>query len=429
MKAVIMAGGKGTRLKEISGDVPKPMVKINGKPILEYQIDSLRESGITDIVLIVGYLGDVVKEYFKDGSSFGVSIRYITEDVPLGTAGALYYLKEETEDFFLVFGDLILDIDWMRFMSFHKAHGAYITLFGHPNAHPYDSDIIEQDGDGRVMRILPKNEPRDFYYHNFVNAGIYCVSPKALDKIEAPEKIDLEKNVIASLIPNGKVYVYKSTEYIKDAGTPDRFKSIGEDIKRGTVGAKNLKKEQKCIFLDRDGTLNEYVGFMRNIDDFNLISGVSDAIKKVNESGYLSIVATNQPVIARGEVTFEELDDIHKKLEVELGKGGAYIDDLYFCPHHPDSGFEGEVKELKIDCDCRKPKTGMLVKASKDHNISLSSSWFIGDTTSDIKTGINAGMKTCLLRTGIAGKDAKYDVTPDMICDTLNEAVEKILAQ
>ena len=430
MHAIIMAGGKGTRLSSIAPNIPKPMIQVLGKPVLEYQIDSLRRSNIEDITLIVGYKKEVVKNYFGDGQKLGVRINYIEENEPLGTAGALWYIKNEQnghEDFILLFGDLMLDIDFNRFMTFHKKHKALITLFAHPNTHPYDSDLLVINENSKVTKILAKNIERSFYYHNFVNAGVYCVNMAALTQIQQPEKLDLEENIITSLIHQGSVYAYKSTEYIKDMGTPERFEAVLADVNNGVVAVRNLKKKQKAIFLDRDGTINEYVGFLKNINDFKLLPSVSLALAKANASSFLTIVATNQPVIARGEITFQELDEIHKKMETELGKRGVYIDDIFYCPHHPDKGYNGEISVLKIDCNCRKPKIGMLKQAVEKYNIDLSSSWFIGDTTLDIQTGKNAGMNTILLKTGEAGKDKKYDATPDYTANNLLEAINYIM--
>jgi D-glycero-D-manno-heptose 1,7-bisphosphate phosphatase len=174
-------------------------------------------------------------------------------------------------------------------------------------------------------------------------------------------------------------------------GTPERFHQVEADFRNGVVQAKNLHNKQKIIFLDRDGTINKYVGFLRDIDDFELIDGASEAIKQINQSGYLAIVVTNQPVIARGEVSWEELHEIHKKMETLLGKDGAYIDGIYICPHHPDKGFEGERPEYKFDCDCRKPKPGLLLQAAKDFNINLSESIIIGDSEKDVEAGNNVG--------------------------------------
>lgn len=427
MRAVIMAGGKGTRLASLNAEIPKPMFPVTGRPILEYQIESLVKSGVKDITLIVGYLKEIIKEHFGNGSKFGVRINYIEESEPLGTAGALYYLKNEPDDFILVFGDLILDIDFNRFMSFHKEHESTITLFGHPNSHPYDSDVIEVGENHRVSGIISKKIKRNFYYHNFVNAGVYCVNPRALDNITIPQKVDFENQFIKGLIKEGRVFVYKSTEYVKDMGTPDRLAEVSADIKNGVVSDRSLKQKQKAIFLDRDGTVNEYVGFLRDIDNFRLLPGVAEAIAKINASSYLAIIATNQPVIARGEVTFQELDEIHKKMETELGKGGSYLDDIFFCPHHPDKGYQGEVAELKMYCDCRKPKIGMLIEAAEKYNIDYNESWYIGDTTMDIQTGKNAGIRTILVQTGQAGQDGKYDAMPDYIAENLLAAVTYIL--
>lgn len=142
MQAVIMAGGKGTRLASVTKDIPKPMVPIEGRPLLEYQIENLKENGVDSIILIVGHLGSVIRDHFGDGSRFGVSINYYAEETPLGTAGALAKIKDRLEDtFFLVFGDLFININFDRFLEFHRTSNALITLFAHPNSHPYDSDI------------------------------------------------------------------------------------------------------------------------------------------------------------------------------------------------------------------------------------------------------------------------------------------------
>jgi mannose-1-phosphate guanylyltransferase/phosphomannomutase len=391
MKAIIMAGGKGTRLRSVASDIPKPMVSMGGKPILERQIDELKSFGVTDITLVVGYLGEVIQNYFQDGSRFGVKISYIVEKEPMGSGGSLYFLKDQiTEDCLLVFGDILFSIDWNRFVAFHKEHKASISLFCHPNSHPFDSDLILTDSQSRVLGIDSKNNIRDYFYHNQVNAGLYVLSPKVFEILDQPIKRDFEKDILSVFIGRQEVYGYCSSEYVKDAGTPDRYASINEDIAQGIVDSKNLRNPQRCIFLDRDGTINKYVGFVTKPEQLELIPGVSEAIKLINKSRYLCIVITNQPVIARGETTFAGLQDIHNKMETLLGREGAYLDGIFFCPHHPDKGFPGEVKELKIDCDCRKPKIGLLIQAQKRFHIDLEKSYFIGDSPVDVQTGMNA---------------------------------------
>lgn len=428
MKTVIMAGGKGTRISSVASDIPKPMIKIEGKPILEHEIECLRNQGFTDIIITVSHLGNTIMDYFGDGSGIspttgqplGVNIEYYFEKEPLGNAGALFQIKEKlTEDFLLLNADAMFDIDFNRFVNFHKKHSGLVTLFTHPNNHPYDSSLIISDSNGTVKQWLSKEEQRPTFYKNRVNAGLHVISPKILETEITTPKVDLDRQLLKPLAGSGMMFCYDSPEYVKDMGTPDRYYSVCEDYKEGRVQGKNLKNKQKAIFLDRDGVINKYVGFLRNIDDFELIEGASDAIKKINKSGYLAIVITNQPVIARGEVTISQLNEIHNKMETLLGQQGAYLDGLYYCPHHPDRGYEGEVSEFKIDCECRKPKPGMLFIAAKDFNIDLSQSWMIGDSENDIKAGIAAGCKTAL----IGKKNYKQDITVQSLLQFIEDVL------
>ena len=416
MKAIIMAGGKGTRIASIRSDVPKPMIEICNKPILQYQIENLKAYGITDITLVIGYLGDIIKNHFGDGSAFGVNISYFIESEPLGTAGALFKMNLP-EDFILLCGDIIIDIDFNRLISFHKMNNAWASLVTHPNGHPFDSSIVvteilppDKKGGlpietGRVIAWLAKEDER-LYYKNRVNAGIEIISPLLIEAAkrtyipqhpETPDKIDLDRDILKPNIKLGRVFAYDTTEYIKDMGTPDRFYEAESDIKSGLVHAKNLSQKQKAIFLDRDGTINKLNGFITKPEQFELNDGVAEAIKKINKSGYLTIVVTNQPIIARGECSFDGLEIIHNKMETELGKAGAYIDAIYYCPHHTDKGFEGERKEYKYKCLCRKPNPGLLLKAASNYNIDLGQSYIIGDSKNDIMAGKSAGCKKSIL--------------------------------
>lgn len=420
MKVVIMAGGKGTRISSVASDIPKPMIEIDGIPVLEREIQCLKEQGFKDLIITVSHLGHIIMNYFGDGLDFGVHIEYFVEEQPLGNAGALFELKNKlTEDFLLLNADSIFDIDFNRIVKFHKEKGGLVTLFTHPNSHPYDSGLIIADKTGAVEQWLTKEDARPKYYQNRVNAGLHVVSPEILEVRPEGAKVDLDRQLLKPLAGTGKMFCYDSPEYVKDMGTPDRYEAVCKDFADGVVAGKNLKRKQKAIFLDRDGTINKYVGFLRDIDEFELLPGVAEAIGKINRSGYLAIVVTNQPVIARGEVGWEELQEIHNKMETLLGLEGVYLDGIYFCPHHPHKGYEGEIPELKFDCDCRKPKPGMLLKAAEDFNIDLSQSWMIGDGENDIKAGEVAGCKTALIGEG--------NLNQSITGNSLLEIVEHIL--
>ncbi len=432
MKTVIMAGGKGTRISSVASDIPKPMIQVEGKPVLEHEIECLREQGFDDIIITVSHLGNIIMDYFGDGSAispvtgktFGVHIEYYFEEQPLGNAGALFQIKDKLDsDFLLLNADAMFDVDFNRFVDFHKSHGGLVTLFTHPNSHPYDSGVIIADEHGAVERWLTKEDDRPKYYRNCINAGLHVISPKILETEIMTSKVDLDRQLLKPLAGTGKMFCYNSPEYVKDMGTPDRYYSVCEDFKEGRVKGKNLVNKQKAVFLDRDGTINKYIGFLRDLDDFELIDGVASAIKAINASGYLAIVVTNQPVIARGEVSFEELQEIHNKMETLLGEQGAYVDAIYYCPHHPHKGYEGERPELKIECDCRKPKPGMLLQAAKDFNIDLEHSWMIGDGENDIAAGKNAGCHTALIATD------EHDYGQEVSVTSLYEFVERYICQ
>lgn len=423
-----MAGGRGTRITSVASDIPKPMIKIGDKPVLEHELECLRSQGFTDIIITVSHLGQIIMDYFGDGSKvspatgkpFGVHIEYYFEKEPLGNAGALFKIKEKlTEDFLLLNADALFDVDFNRFVDYHRQHGALVTLFAHANDHPYDSGLLVVDKDNYVQQWLTKEDTRPQYYRNIVNGGLHVLSPKVLDvEINTP-KVDLDRQILKPLAGTGKMLCYNSPEYAKDMGTPERYYAACADYKSGKIQGKNLRNKQKAIFLDRDGTINKYVGYLRTPEQFELLEGAGEAIRKINLSGYLAIVVTNQPVIARGEVTVDGLQQIHNKMETMLGKEGAYLDGVYYCPHHPDKGFAGEVEELKIVCECRKPKAGLLLKAAKDFNIDLSQSWMIGDSENDVLAGRNAGCKTALIGETDYGQNLQVTSLLDFVKEIL----------
>ena len=395
MKVVIIAGGKGTRIASVNSEIPKAMIPVCGKPIIEHEIELCKRYGYTDFLFIIGHMGDQISIYFGDGSKWGVQIEYYQETQPLGTAGALGYLKDKlTEDFFVMYGDTIVDFDMETMLKYHQEKEAKATLFLHPNDHPYDSDIVELDSEGRVVKLDNKPHPDGFVSKNIVNAALFIFSPEILEQIEVGVKSHIEKNVLPRCLEVGmKLYGYVSPEYIKDMGTPDRYEAVCKDVENGKVARLNKKNPRPAIFLDRDGTINEEVNLLNKPEQLKLIEGAAEAIRLINQSDYLAIIVTNQPVIARNLCSIEELEYIHASLETLLGKERAYVNAIYYCPHHPDKGYPEERPEYKIDCECRKPKTGMFLQAAKDWNIDLSNSYMIGDSDRDLQAGLNAKLK------------------------------------
>lgn len=395
MKVVVIAGGQGTRIASVNSEIPKAMIPIAGKPILEYEVEMAKRYGYIDFLFIIGYMGSQIASYFGDGSKWGVNIEYYQEEKPLGTAGALVFLKDKlTEDFFVFYGDTVMDFDMEAMLRYHRGKNADATLFLHPNDHPYDSDIVDLDKDGKVLHFYNKPHEDNFISKNIVNAALFIFSPKILEEIETGVKSHIEKNVLPRCLDKGlRLYGYVSAEYIKDMGTPDRYYAVCEDVISGKVARLNKSNPRPAIFLDRDGTISKEKNLLNKVEELELIEGVTDAIKLINGSDYLAVIVTNQPVIARNLCTIEELEHIHAALETLLGKERAYVNAIYYCPHHPNKGYPEERPEYKIKCECRKPAPGMLLQAAKDWNIDICKSFMIGDSDRDVQAGEAAGCK------------------------------------
>jgi histidinol-phosphate phosphatase family protein len=432
MQLVIVAGGKGTRLRDRLSGLPKPMVDVCGKPLLCHQLVLAARHSIRDIVLLLGHGADVISDYVGDGSRWGLKIRIIEEAVPLGTAGAvLSALPHLADRFVVMYGDTMVNVDLQRFLKAHVTHRADAALFLHPNDHPQDSDLVEVSVDGRITAFHPYPHLSGTYLPNLVNAALYVVEKNSLASFSLPAGVwDFGKHLFPEMLRRGHfLFGYRSPEYIKDAGTPERLDNVIEDVRSGKVDRGSFATPAPAVFLDRDGTMNREVNRVKSVNELEVLPGVPQAICGLNRAGIRAVVITNQPVIARGDCTEAELSRIHNKLETVLGEQGAYVDAIYHCPHHPDSGYPGERRELKVECDCRKPGTRLIQQACEDMNIDMAQSWFVGDSTVDIRSGRNAGLRTILVETGHAGADNLFADVPDYRCAELQEAVEYILRQ
>ena len=430
MQVVILAGGMGTRLRSVTGNMPKPLVEVNGRPLLDYQLAHIAQAGIKDVLILAGYGAGHIETFCGDGSKWRLNLRTIVESSAAGTAGAVLQAFDYLQPRFLVlYGDTVFDFNIIRMIDFHEKYSPDATLFLHPNDHPHDSDLVEVDDQNRILQIHPYPHPSDANLPNLVNAGVYIIERDVLKNLDGlPAKPDFGKHVFMLLLGRHRYLVgYRSPEYIKDAGTPDRLKKVSRDLLSGRVTQSSLINPVSAVFIDRDGTLIEERGYIRQPSEVSLFPGVGRSLAKLNESNYRTVLITNQPVIARGECDEAGLRQVHNRLETLLGEEGAYLDAMYCCPHHPDAGFAGERSELKIVCECRKPGIGLIEQARLELNIDLTKSWMIGDTTTDILTAKRAGVRSILVNTGYKGRDAKWPCIPDFECSTFVQAADLIM--
>ena len=395
MKCAIICGGRGTRLGRHAGALPKALAPFGGRPLLDHLIEVAAAADIREFLLLTGHMSHVIEEYLDFCSARDVRLEVVRENEPLGTAGAIKAIAPRLggdEHLLVLYGDIMLSLDLRRMIDYHLRAEAWATLAVHPSDHPYDSDLLTVDGSGRVDAFYPKPRTADAFLPNLVNAGAYVLSSAVFEHI--PNGCcDFGKDVFPRLVPSGKVFGYKTAEYLKDIGTPERYDRVRRDFNAGLVAGAHRSQARRAVFLDRDGVLNREIGGVRKADDFELLPRVAEAVRRINESGWLAVVITNQPVIAKGWTSRGELDRIHHKMETLLGRDGAYLDAIYCCPHHPDRGFPGEVAELKVACQCRKPAPGLLYAAARDLNIDLSESVLIGDSDRDFACARAAGVR------------------------------------
>lgn len=430
IKAAIIAGGKGTRLRSITGDlIPKAMASVSGIPIIFRQIRLLARYNIKEVAVMAGHLSEKLTELLPpEAEKYGISIKFFIENEPLGTAGGFHAARQflSNGNFLVLYGDIVVEMDLTALFAYHKEKGAIATIVAHPNDHPHESDLLIIDKNNRVLEILKKNKRKPGFYRNMVPAAIYCFDPDIFNYIDYLKKQEFISDVFPKMISsNASIFAYNTTEYLRDMGTPSRFETAEQDISSGLIERMNKRFKRPAVFFDRDGVLNyeliETGVITRN--DFSLIPVAPHAVRAVNENNWLAIVVTNQPQVAKGYTTFEELNKIHAKLETLLGYEGAKLDRIYACPHHPETGFDGEIKELKVLCECRKPKAGMIKKAIEELPVDLKNSIMIGDTWRDVGAAREVGIPIFGVRTGYGCKNCNGKFRPDIIFRDVFEAV------
>ena len=374
-QAVILAGGLGTRMKPFTDTNPKPMYPVKGKPFLEYLIEQVRDFGIRDIVLLLGYLPEKIQEYFGDGAGWGVKIHYDVTPVEWETGSRLRHAVPLIEDRFLfLYCDNYCPIDYSRLLVMHENSGARLTFTAYANRDGYTKSNLKIAPDGQVLVYDKKRQTEGL---QGVDIG-YAIVEKAVLSLIPEENCNFEAMVYPQLVAEGKL-----TAMV----TEHRYYSIGSWQRIELT--KRFFSPRKFIFLDRDGTLNTRpprACYVEKPEDFHWLEGAIEAVRLLKEAGYSILLVSNQPGIARGNLTEESLLAIHRKMQADLSNQGTSIDRIYYCPHNWDEG-----------CFCRKPKPGMFFQAQKEWDLKLTDCYMLGDDERDMEAGQAAGCHTLLI--------------------------------
>jgi mannose-1-phosphate guanylyltransferase/phosphomannomutase len=357
---------------------------------MEWHLRLLAESDVHDCVVVAGYLGLQVQELCDSLASPSVNIRVIHEQEQRGTMAALTLAAQESraDRFLVILGDILMSFPVDHMLGAWRSSGADVAVAVHPSTHPEDSDAAFCRFDGTVT-VVPKAQPRDLV-PNMSSAGLFAITRAGLQRYGHLR--DFGSDVLPAAAKDGELFTYVSSHYYKDTGTPARLETAIADINSGAFACRGQVEPRPALFLDRDGVINPSVPEFYGPENYVLNDRVAQAIRTANITGVPVIVLTNQPHIAKGLMTFDDHERVRARMDRLLAENGAFVDDYFYCPHHPESGFEGEIPELKTACDCRKPAVGLATIAAERHLLDLARSVMVGDTHRDREMARAAGM-------------------------------------
>lgn len=364
-EAVILAGGFGTRLSHVVSDVPKPMAPVYGRPFLCYLLDRLADAGIQRVVLATGYMHEVIETYF--GTMYrGLEIIYSNEDQPLFTGGAIRQAAEkiQSEDFVVLNGDTLFDIDFQQLYDFHTSHDAHlsIALRRVEDTGRYGAVTCEND---RIVAFLEKTESQGA---GDINGGIYAIKRTWLLNQSLPTKFSFEKELMQPLAGDPHFYGLSFNDYFIDIGVP-------EDYFRAQQEFKTLFPQDEFLFLDRDGILNKHLlgDYVRNWSMWEWLPGILEAMPVLAKRFKRIFIVTNQQGVGKGLMTEADLEDVHRHMLADIEAAGGRIDRVYVC-----TALESEKSPN------RKPEIGMALQAQHDFpEVDFHRSVMVGDSKSD----------------------------------------------
>jgi D-glycero-D-manno-heptose 1,7-bisphosphate phosphatase len=360
-QAVILAGGRGTRLRPLTDTRPKPMVQVSGKPFVEYQIEQLREQGFTRVLLLLGYLPEVVQDYFGNGSRWGIRIDYSVTDIDDDTGRRVKLAQRFFDPYFMLlycdnYWPMQIGPMWRRFQE----SGAPAMITAYSNKDGYTQNSVRVEPDGRVS-IYDKS-----CSHPALN-GVeisYAILKREVVDMLGDDNCLFETSVYQPLAEQGRLAGFVSDH---------RYYSVGSH--RRLPLTEQFFQRTPTVILDRDGVLNRKpprACYVRSEDELQWLPGALTALRLLRGNGYRVIVVSNQAGIGRGAMTQSDLDRVHRRMSEEAQAAGGAIDAFYVCPHDWDEG-----------CECRKPKAGMLFQAQRAFQLDLSRTYFLGDDERD----------------------------------------------
>ena len=397
---VIAIGGEGSRLKKISGEIPKPLFPICGISTLERALNELDKYGFKKVILSTCFRKELFKDFIKNNTFNFDKLIIFEEELPLGECGCLWEIKDQLSSKTLfINGDLIFSLDFKKLCAFDKNLGSDITLVTHPSSHPEDSDMISAPNGSFVEKLFLKN--RDYKEDKFKPllgfAGISLFKTSIIDEfklLKNQNKYNLFGFLFKKAFENKKkIFSYNTSEYIKDMGTEKRYLEVTKAINKNILEMKNYTNFQKALFIDRDNTLIEcnINNYILCKDEIKFLDKNIEKLAKLSTEFSVVSIVTNQPQIAMNKLSLEELESINNYIIYYCRAKSLLIDTVVWCPHHPHKGYDSENKILKTDCFCRKPKPGMLLQLAYERNIDLKSSLFVGDSYVDEEASKSAG--------------------------------------